>query len=292
MDDSTFLAWVGLGMIQRVGVTMLNRLLEVFGSPSAILAASEDDLLAVKGVGKQTTAQILQVNLDFVARQVKQWQKSGIQIFTWQSDLYPALLKMIESPPVLLFVHGNLDAADARIIAIVGTRQPSSQAEQFTQLLSVMLAKENWIIISGLAYGIDTAAHSGTLAAGGETVAVLGSGLNNIYPPENQPLAKRIMNQGALISEVHPMANPHSANLVSRNRIISGLSQAVIMIESSQSGGAMHTVRFAQRQNRLVYTVDFPAAGNRTLVKSGIIAISPDLVGIEQLITMLPEDND
>ena len=139
------------------------------------------------------------------------------------------------------------------------------------------LARAGCTIVSGMALGIDAAAHTSALEAGGHTVAVLGSGVLNIYPPRNRWLASRILESGALVSEAHPRLAPNAQRLVSRNRIISALSGAVIVIESDVDGGAMHTARFAREQGRKVYTFRLPASGNQQLMRNGAAVLPSDL---------------
>ena len=155
-------------------------------------------------------------------------------------------------------------------MAIVGTREPSKEARYITLQLAMQLARADRAVVSGLALGIDTAAHAGALSANGVTVAVLGSGICNIYPEANRPLAQRIRAKGALLSETHPRWSANAQRLVSRNRIISGLSRAVIVVESDADGGAMYSARFAGEQGRPVYTFDLPAGGtHQRLIAEG-----------------------
>ena len=145
-----------------------------------------------------------------------------------------------------------------------------------TLQLASKLARHGYTVVSGLALGVDTAAHTGALAGPGRTIAALGSGILNVYPEANQTLAARILDCGALIGELHPLWSANAQRLVARNRIISGLSQAVILVESHVDGGAMHTARFAAEQSRPVYTFDLPASGNQALIRRGAISLKHD----------------
>lgn len=158
----------------------------------------------------------------------------------------------------------------------MGTRSPSQDARFITLQLAMQLARAGYAVVSGLALGIDAAAHTGALSAAGATIAVLGSGVLNVYPSGNQELAERIRDSGALVSESHPYGSANAQRLVSRNRIISGLSRAVIVVESDAPGGAMYTARFAREQGRPVYTFDLPASGNQSLIESGAIVLKRD----------------
>ncbi|NDJ86957.1 MAG: DNA-protecting protein DprA [Chloroflexi bacterium] len=281
--------FVAISLIPHVGGKLMRILLKHFRTPAAVLQADEKTLRAVPGIGRQTAQQILHLNVAAVARSIKRWQRDGILILTWDAEDYPASLRQLADAPPVLFKRGNWNTQCQPAVAIVGTREPTSSATQFTQLLAYSLAGQRWDIVSGLARGIDTAAHEGALAAvpDGTTVAVLGSGVKSIYPADNRALAARILDRGALLSEVAPEASPASTHLVARNRLISGLSRGVVMVEAGESSGAFHTVRFAQQQQRPVVVVDLPAAGNQHLIREGFPSISPDQEGIETLITLL-----
>ena len=185
-------------------------------------------------------------------------------------------MKSTDRPPALI-ARGCLGPdLWQRAVGIVGTRNPSSEARYLTLQLAMQLARAGYTVVSGLALGVDTAAHAGALSADGKTVAVLGSGVLNVYPKENTELAQRIRAAGAILSELHPRCGANAQRLVSRNRIISGLSKAVIVVESNADGGAMYTARFAHEQGRPVYTCDLPADGNQQLIKDGAYLLRRD----------------
>ena len=190
---------------------------------------------------------------------------------------YPAPLRELDQAPPLIFALGELGAdLWTKTLAIVGTRIPTKEARYITLQLASKLSRSDYTVVSGLALGIDTAGHTGALSAQGRTVAVLGSGVLNIYPESNRKLAGHILERGALISELHPRWGANAQRLVSRNRIISGLSQAVILVESNADGGAMYTARFAREQGRPVYTFDLPSSGNQALIKNGAVVLNRD----------------
>lgn len=273
--------WVALSLSRHIGTKTLMRLLEHFDNDlNAIFEADEDELMEVPGIGETIARDITLIDTERVAQDIPQWERQGIGIITLFDDLYPDILKSIPDYPPTLFVRGRWyhDLWD-KTMAIVGTRRPSQQAKFFTMQLSAKLAGEGFTIVSGLALGVDVAAHSGALQArgGGNTIAVMGSGVLNIYPPQNKRISMLTRQSGALISEVHPNLNTNAQRLVSRNRIISGMSQGVIVIESDRDGGAMHAAKRAKEQGRNIYTLDLPATGNQQLIQEGAIIIPRDL---------------
>ena len=190
---------------------------------------------------------------------------------------YPARLQALDDAPPLLFARGCLqESIWARTVAVVGRRQPSDRARFLTLQLALHLARAGVTVVSGLALGIDTAAHQGALEAGGATVAVLGSGLRRVYPAANRERAQRIEAAGALISQVPPDWGVNAQRLVARNRIISGLAQRIVLVESGADGGAMYTVRFAHEQGRAVYAFDLPASGNQLALQNGAKPLSQE----------------
>ncbi len=284
-QDASFVAWVGLSLVPRVGGKLMARLLDHFQTPEAVLAATPENLRAVPGIGSRTVESIRAVNLQEVSTKIEQWQTAGIDILPLYAADYPPMLKALHDAPPLLFKQGNWSNATTHTIGIVGTREPTPAARDFAYLIGEKLSEAGWTIVSGMALGIDTQAHRGALK-NGPTVAVLGCGINNLYPPENKPLAAQIIQQGAIFSEVAPEVSPSSSQLVARNRIISGLSQAVILVESDVDGGAMHTVRFAREQGRPVFGVDFAGGGNQQLKTDGAGIISPTPSDIESFLAL------
>lgn len=283
----TDLPLIGLGLQPRIGGKVLRALLAAFGSPDAVLAADEYALRGVVGVGPQTAQQIRQINLTQLAQQVRRWQADNIQILTWNHDAYPPLLKPLDDAPPVLFKIGHWPSTPPQTLAIVGTREPSETALQFTQLLAFLAARHGWTIVSGMARGIDQAAHMGALAAtpDGQTVAVLGEGVR--HAQRHRPLTRRILEKGALFAEVAPDVTPAPTLLVARNRIISGMSRAVVMIEAGERSGALYTVGFARQQGHPVFTVDLPAVGNQRLIQGGVAALEPTENGVLRLLASL-----
>lgn len=273
--------WVGLSLSRNIGAKTLLSLLEHFDQDlDAIFEADEDELMQVPGVGEKTALDITLINLEQLAEDIPQWERQGVGIISFIDELYPEQLLAIPDFPPTLFVQGQwFPDLWSRTIAIVGTRRPSQQAKFYTMQLSAKLAGEGFTIVSGLALGVDAAAHMGAIQAkdGGTTISVLGSGVLNVYPPQNKRIALMTRQTGAVISEVHPNLSTNAQRLVARNRIISGMSEGVIVIESDIDGGAMHAAKWAKQQGRTIYTLDLPATGNQELIKDGAIIIPRDL---------------
>ncbi len=269
--------WIALSLTGRIGNKTLQALLKHFeGDTSAILRADAKSLRQVVGVGPKIAQSIGAIDLKQVEEALKRWQRAGIRVLTLQDDDYPRQLKGLDDAPPTLFVRGE-NTTFEKSIAIVGTRNPSDEARNFAQNLSTHLVERGYIIISGLALGIDSAAHFGAIIhPEGRTGAVLGCGILNIYPPEHKQLAGKITLQGFVVSEVDPGNTTSPANLVARNRIITGLSEGVIVVETAVDGGAMYAARFATQQGRPVYTVDSGASGNQALIAAGAITIPRD----------------
>ncbi|HVO69667.1 MAG TPA: DNA-processing protein DprA [Aggregatilineaceae bacterium] len=275
-DRSLALAqWVALSLIPSLGSRRIGALLDHFGSLVAILEAGDSDLRAVPGIGPKLAAAIRAIDLAQTASEIAGWQADGIAILLRGDAGYPAALKTLTDAPPILFRCGLAGSDDSRAVAIVGTRSPAGASRRLAETIAGTLAGQGWTVTSGMSAGIDTAAHQGALRAGGRTLAVLGCGVRVIYPPENAPLAAHILAQGALLSETHPDMPPSSPTLVARNRLISGLSRAVIVIETAEDGGGMYTARFAREQERIVYAVQNGSAGNVRLIAEGAHPLPP-----------------
>jgi DNA processing protein len=258
-----------------VGPLTRRSLLQCFGSAEEVMSAARSELRKVKGVGQKLADAIATApsTID-VEAEVRFCQQSGVQIVLDSDASYPSRLKEIPDPPGVLFVRGELQPTDGLAIAIVGTRHATPYGRQQAERLAGGLARAGYVIVSGLARGIDEAAHQGALAAGGRTLAVLGSGVTAIYPPENAPLADKVIRQGALLSEHPPQAPPLSGTFPQRNRIITGLSLGVIVVEAADRSGALISARHALEQGREVFAVpgriDSPVSrGCHKLIRDG-----------------------
>lgn len=276
MTDS---AWVALSLVERLGGKTLQALMQQFDNdPRAALAADETALRRVRGIGPKLAGQIRAVNLPAVEAAIPRWEQNGVRIITLYDKAYPARLRLLPDAPPTLFARGDWRPAWGKSAAIIGTREPMPESLRLAQNLASELSERGYLIVSGLALGVDTAAHLGALAMpNGFTFGVLGCGVLDVYPPANRPLAEAVIRRGALVSEVQPFAAPTAANLVARNRLITGLSDVVFVIETEADGGAMHAARFALAQGRRLYAVDNGASGNRALIEAGAVALRADL---------------
>lgn len=265
-----------LSTIPRVGHQKIRSLVSHFKTPEAVFAASPIELARIPGIDRTLASTIAHFTGgdDFADDQLRRLNRLGARIVTlWDRD-YPDLLRKIYDPPAFLFLLGTLRAEDRHAMAIVGTRLPSAYGEATADKFSRELSKIGVTTISGLARGIDTIVHSVTLRVGGRTIAVIGSGLDIPYPPENRRLMERIGREGAVISEFPMGTTPDSQNFPRRNRIISGLSLGTLVVESAEDGGAMITASTALDQNREVFAVPGMISEKRTvgphkLIKEG-----------------------
>jgi len=247
--------WVGFTLVKGIGSVRLQSLLNYFGDIESAWKASPLDMVAA-GISAKLAERVIQVRNsvdldDYMAR----IEKDQIRILTWEDTDYPANLKEIDQSPPVLYLRGEVTAEDSWAVAIVGTRAVTSYGRQVTEELATVLAHSGVTIVSGLARGVDAIAHSTALKAGGRTLAVLGSGVDKIYPPEHRPMAEKIALHGAVISDYAPGTAPDSANFPPRNRIISGLSMAVVVVEAGDTSGALITAGFAANQGREVFSV-------------------------------------
>ncbi|MCG8451519.1 MAG: DNA-processing protein DprA [Pirellulales bacterium] len=269
-----------LALIPGVGPLMRARLLTQFGSPEGIFAADSDALQSVPGVGPKLAQAIVQARSEIdVKEQLQLARDYQIDILFETHADYPPLLKEIHDPPGVLFTRGKLQSADRLAVAIVGTRHASRYGLRQTTNLAGSLAQAGVTVVSGMARGIDTAAHQAALAAGGRTIAVLASGVLKPYPPENAELAQQIAAQGCVLSETAPTMPPMSGMFPQRNRIISGLTLGTIVVEAADRSGALITARHAWEQNREVFAVPGPvdsrlSSGPHRLIRDGAKLVS------------------
>ena len=271
-------AWIALSLTRHIGGKTLRALLAYFDDdPLAILDADSASLQRVRGVGTSIAKTITQLDLQRVRKAVERWQQAGVHIVTTRDDTYPRALLRLDDEPPTLFVRGQWPMPARPAVAIVGTRRVSTAGAAGAYSLAINFARAGGIVISGLAYGVDGIAHRGALQGDSKyTLAVLGSGILNIYPPEHGELAKIIQQHGALLCEVAPNATVSTSGLVARNRIIVGLSQAVILVESEINGGAMHAARRALKLGIPLYVFDKPLSGNQYLLENGAKPVPSD----------------
>lgn len=249
--------WLGFNLVEGIGTVKLRQLLDRFGSAGAAWEAPAGELRRC-GLDRRAIDNLLEgrQRLD-LEREMARLATAGIDLLTWGSPAYPPYLGEISHPPPLLYMRGELAAADQLGIAIVGTRRLTSYGRQMARELAAELVRQGLTIVSGLARGIDTIVHRTALELGGRTVAVLGSGLDEIYPPENRELAEQIVSfkQGVLLTEYPLGTRPQAKNFPPRNRIISGISLGTLVIEGDVKSGSMITARFALEQNRDIFAV-------------------------------------
>ncbi len=268
-------AYLALNLLPRIGPIRVRRLLEHFDSPQAILGAKRQQLIAVAGIGEEMAGQIVDwENLIDLAEEKRRIADHGISLVTIDDARYPAALRRIHDPPFLLYMKGTLLPGDAAAIGVVGSRRTTHYGKEQAKKLSYQLARAGFCIISGLARGIDTAAHEAALAAKGRTIAVLGSGIGNVYPPENQSLADRIAESGAVLSEFPVLYVPDKQSFPLRNRIVAGLSQGLLVVEAPARSGALITANQALEQGRAVFAVPGPidrptSEGCHRLIRQG-----------------------
>jgi len=247
--------WIGFNLVKGIGAVRFKALLDYFGDAGTAWQASPQALQAA-GLSPKLVKNLLkirsQVSLELVWERM---QTQGINILTWEDENYPRRLKDIDQPPPVLYLRGDLTPGDEWAVAIVGTRRITSYGRQVTEEVASTLARNGVTVVSGLARGVDAVAHQAALNAGGRTLAVLGNGVDRIYPPENRRLAEQIISQGALISDYPLGTPPAGTNFPPRNRIISGLALAVVVVEAGLDSGALITSTFAAEQGRDVFAV-------------------------------------
>ena len=281
-------------MVPGMGPVRMRTLLETFETPQRILTAGAAALRAAKGVGKETADSIAswESHVD-LAVELKRIADFGAKVITAGSPEYPAALRTIHNPPVVLYVWGDLLPADAHAIGIVGSRNVTHYGTETAKKLSYQLAFAGYTIVSGLARGIDTSAHHGALAAKGRTIAVIGSGLSQLYPPENHALAEKIAESGAVVSE-YPMERPADRQTFPyRNRIVAGWGRGLLVVEAGLNSGALITANQAVEQGRTVFAVpgqiDRPTSGgtNRLIQQGARLVTSADDI-LDELGTLIP----
>lgn len=294
-------AYIALNMFEGIGPVRVRELLTLLGSAAAILGATREELMEAKGVG-QTLAETLlrQVDRMDVGAEERRAREAGARIVTREDAEYPEALRHIHDPPLVLYVKGELVASDRHAIAVVGSRRCTHYGLQVADRLSFQLAKQGYTVVSGLARGIDAAAHQGAIKGKGRTVAVLGCGIDQVYPAEHGELAEAVRGAGAVISEFPVGFKPSRNSFPQRNRIVSGMSRGVLVVEAALGSGALLTVDEATEQGKLIFAVpgriDNPSAGGcNHLIKNGaklVEDVDDILEEFEYLISPRPEGRE
>lgn len=289
-------ACIALNMLPTVGPVRLRKLLQVFKEPQQILSAKRDELRRVEGIGNEVADQISNwesiVDLTAELNRVREF---GASVITQESPFYPKSLREIHAPPIVLYIWGELQERDQHAIGIIGSRRTTHYGAESAKKLAYQLAYAGLTVISGLARGIDTAAHQGALAAKGRTIAAIGSGLSKLYPPENRGLAEKIRDgNGGIVSEFSMEIEPDRQTFPMRNRIISGWSHGVLVVEAGLNSGALITAAQALEQGRSVYAVpghiNAPSAmGSNRLIQQGAKLVMDANDILDDLQILLPE---
>jgi DNA processing protein len=292
-DADKYLPWFILREIPGVGNQLYLRLLQAFGGPEQVLSADPDSLLRIPGMSRKTLSGITQIKpyMASAEKELCQTMDRGISILTIRDESYPSLLKNISDPPPLLTFEGVWDEK-VPCIAMVGSRAASSYGISTARRLAFKLAEKGFCIVSGMARGIDTAAHAAALDSTGKTIAVLGSGLKKIYPSENRRLFRKIKERGAVISEFKLDTDPFPYNFPVTNRIIAGLACGTLVVEAARRSGSLITARLAAEYNREVFAVpgsivSQKSQGTHLLLKQGAKLVESEEDVVEELSHMV-----
>jgi DNA processing protein len=292
----SYLPWLALRQIAGVGPVLYKRLIEAFQTPDMVFHADAEALLEVEGISESVAEKIATfTNWDAAKREVDQMEKQGVRLVVLSDPDYPALLRSIYDPPPLLYLKGAALASDTALIAVVGARKITTYGQSVAERIGGGLARVGMVVVSGFAKGIDAVAHRAALSEGGRTIAVLGSGVDCLYPKEHRKLYDAIIEKGSILSEFAMGTEPEPHHFPQRNRIISGLSLGTVVIEASQKSGSLITARHALEQGREVFAVpgsifSETSSGTHQLIRSGaklvetvndiLEELSPQLKGV------------
>jgi DNA processing protein len=278
--------WLALSLTPGIGSTLMRRLLDRFNTPEAVFHAPMKELSKIEGLGEKVAQEIRKGPLEkVVERELSLLREVGGRVITLKDEEYPKRLKDIYDPPALLYVRGELKKEDEFAISIVGSRKTTPYGRWFTEKVSQELARHGVTIVSGMARGIDSLAHWGAISGGGRTIAVLGCGVDVIYPSENRNLFAKMIDRGAILSEFPMGSPPEGGHFPRRNRIISGLSLGVVVIQASEKSGSLITAGYALEQGREVFAVPGnvgteSSRGTHRLIKEGakLVESSEDIL--------------
>lgn len=296
-DPEEYFYWLALKSVTGIGNRTFKRLLTYFGTPENVFKSSPEDLMATEAVSPRVVSGVRNFNgEDRIGKELTEVKKRGFRLISLADDEYPNYLRQIHDPPPILYVNGEHMPDIGPAIGIVGSRHPTQYGIAMTRELSSGLVERGLTVVSGMARGIDTAAHEGALTAHGKTVAVLGCGLGTIYPSENKKLYHKIAEQGAVISEFPIHAGPEAHHFPVRNRIISGMSLGTVIVEATLRSGSLITARCAMEQGREVFAVpgsvrSFKSTGTHQLIKEGAKLVESVTDIIEELDPILNPQN-
>ena len=264
-DHSEHALWLALTRIKGLGCISFKKLASHFADPTQSLSATAAELSAIEGIDRKAVDGLLAfTQWDEVEQEVQRAEEAGVKIIPFGSGIYPARLRSIADPPPCLYVKGEIRREDDKAVAVIGTRSASHYGRRVARDLCRGLASLGFTVISGMARGIDGVAHDEALNAGGRTIAVLGSGVDRAYPPEHRKLYDRISENGAVISELPLGAPPLAFNFPARNRLISGLSAGVVVVEATEKSGSLITAAIALEQGREVFAVPGEVGSSRS----------------------------
>ena len=279
--------WIWFSLIKGLGSKRKQKLLESYKTPEKIYKLTKKELIATNGIGEKMVENILKSkDEDYLKKYILYMQKHNIDIININDENYPKILKEIYDPPISLYIKGNKNILNNTSVAIIGCRQASQYGIKVAKYFGYNLAKNEVNVVSGLAKGIDSYAHIGSICANGKTIAVIGNGIDTIYPKENINIANKILEKGGTIISEYPLGTkPEKMNFPARNRIISGISKSVIVVEAKEKSGTLLTVDFALEQGRDVYVVpgninSINSIGTNKLLKQGakIITCYKDII--------------
>ena len=279
--------WIWFSLIKGLGSKRKQKLLESYKTPEKIYKLTKKELIETNGIGEKMVENILKSkDEDYLKKYILYMQKHNIDIININDENYPKILKEIYDPPISLYIKGNQNILNNTSVAIIGCRQASQYGIKVAKYFGYNLAKNEVNVVSGLAKGIDSYAHIGSICANGKTIAVIGNGIDTIYPKENINIANKILEKGGTIISEYPLGTkPEKMNFPARNRIISGISKSVIVVEAKEKSGTLLTVDFALEQGRDVYVVpgninSINSIGTNELLKQGakIITCYKDII--------------
>jgi len=290
--------WLALSLTPGVGSILIKRLLDRFNTPEAVFQAPKKELLKIEGLGEKVAEAVRNGPFEKgVEKELRSLKEVGGTILTLRDEAYPKRLKDIYDPPALLYVRGELKKEDELAVSIVGSRKTSPYGRMVTEKISRDLTRQGVTIVSGMARGIDAVAHWGALSEGGRTIAVLGCGVDVIYPSENRNLFTKIIDQGAILSEFPMGSPPEGGHFPKRNRIISGLSMGVVVVQASEKSGSLITAGYALEQGREVFAVPGNVGmegsrGTNQLIKEGAKMVESSKDILEEILPQWKSEED